>query len=292
MNFSFPPSSGILLRYRLRRAYWNFRRSAQQCQALFLNSHKVIGPDFFVIGVPRAATTWLHKILSHHPDVFLPKEKELHFFNTKRVPKGHNYGLIWSREYYFDLKSKHAWRWYALRFRNAGERIKGDITPEYCILPHHRIMRIKHYAPSAKIILLIRNPVDRAWSSVRKMLWKQRGLRAANFRDILGVATHPEILIRGAYRDIITNWSSIFSEQQMMYVFFDDIIERPLETLEGIFAFLGISSVPLDVNLLAPVNAVPKNKMPAHVKQALINSYEDDITFIRNKFGRSLSNWH
>src|SRR4051812_32958483 len=103
-------------------------------------------PTFLGIGVPRAGTTWLHELLSSHPEVYVPvRRKELSFFNL-----------------YYDRGT----RWYQKFFPSEAEadryRALGEITPYYFYGPEcpERIARLG----VGKLLLILRHPVERAWS--------------------------------------------------------------------------------------------------------------------------------
>ena len=111
-------------------------------------------PDFIIIGAQKSGTTSLYDLISKHPGVMPPRHKELHYFST----------------------SKYGWgtRWYRLNFPTKLEKrilkkklhhqvITGEATPNYILHPNTK-KRIKNLIPKAKIIVILRNPVDRAYS--------------------------------------------------------------------------------------------------------------------------------
>ena len=101
-------------------------------------------PDFLIIGAPKSGTTSLSAWLGAHRDVFVPPQKELHFF---------------SREDRWDQGEE----WYAAEFASAGSRLAGEATPNY--LDHEpTAARVASMLPGARLIAILREPVDRAWS--------------------------------------------------------------------------------------------------------------------------------
>ena len=93
-------------------------------------------PDFLCIGAPKSATTWLHERLDKHPDIFLPKGKELHFFDTPYIDRNASNSLPFGSKGFgnyrtYDLSSERHWRWYSFQFQQGKRQIKGDITPTY-----------------------------------------------------------------------------------------------------------------------------------------------------------------
>ena len=103
-------------------------------------------PDFLGIGTQKGGTTSLHQWLSHHPQVYLPECKEVH---------------------YFDLNYNESQNWYKRHFENAKRSQKcGEITPFYLFHPSSA-KRIKQTIPEIKLIVLLRDPVERVISHLR-----------------------------------------------------------------------------------------------------------------------------
>ena len=137
------------------------------------------GPDFLVIGAQRAGTTWLHRVLRQHPALWLPPVKELHYFDrleTKRTildPKERRRVGVkrllsldpWLVSYWFRARSDE---WYARLFRaaKANGLVAGEITPAYATLDETVLRRIKRMNDTIKLIFVMRDPVERAWSAV------------------------------------------------------------------------------------------------------------------------------
>ena len=101
-------------------------------------------PDFIGIGAQKSGTSWLFKNLRKHPQLYFPETKEIHFF-----------------DWYF----YKGLNWYCKHFKDADiSQYKGEITPCYSILSEEKIKFIHQINPKLKIILLLRNPIERAWS--------------------------------------------------------------------------------------------------------------------------------
>ena len=149
-------------------------------------------PSFLGIGAQKAGTTWLYQNLKAHPGVALPPEKELHFFDEKRAARGSVLGRIlgktteaarWRRQF-----RRHARRvartasladvgwlgryffgawddaWYGSLFAPASDRTTGEVTPSYAVLDSEQVARARQLIPDARIVFLMRNPIERAWS--------------------------------------------------------------------------------------------------------------------------------
>ncbi|MDX2272970.1 MAG: sulfotransferase [Cyanobacteriota bacterium] len=118
-------------------------------------------PDFIIVGAQKAGTTSLYKYLQSHPSVVLPPDvwKEIHYFNEK-----YNRGSLWYKSN-FPIKSRNN---FYLTF---------EASPNYMFYPHSA-SRITQACPNAKIIFLLRNPVDRAYSHYNHNLTYQRESRS------------------------------------------------------------------------------------------------------------------
>lgn len=248
-------------------------------------------PNFLCIGAPRSGTSWLFRNLRPHPRVYLPWFKEVHFLDepiaTHSVPPGKKF---------FDLTSEAAWRWYSLIFRPGKNLIKGDITPAYMLLSDARISEVKARMPDAKLIFIMRNPIERAWSGARRSLWADRGLKPSDVVDaqlLEEAALAPAIVDRGDYKGCIERWEVHYAQDQIMYLFFEDLTLKPRQELDRLLAFLQLSDYAgiEQLDLEGKVNSAPFEPPPDWLKDKLNELYEPQIAFLSERFGRDLTHW-
>lgn len=279
----------------VRRIYRTVKLKFEFMAVRLFPPNELVMPDFLCIGAPRAATTWLHSRLYSHPQVYLPKIKELHFFDEPRSTNHQDQsGIHWGRSHYFDMESLASWGWYSSQFQSGRDKLKGDITPAYSTLSEKRVEFIHQKLPDAKIIYILRDPVDRAWSGVRRSLWSDTRTRPSDdVVDILATVSHPEILIRGDYKRAIQHWEEFFEPSKILYLFFDDIVSRPREQLINVCNFLGISNdgLPTEKSDARKINKSPEDPMPVEVQNFLRDYYADQLDFLEKKFGRSFDHW-
>lgn len=254
-------------------------------------------PDFMCIGAPRAATTWLYHQLRVHPDCFLPKIKELRFFDQP-VTSDYSDGtdLVWDESFFFDVSQPAHWRWYWLQFRKAQGRLKGEITPGYCALSKDRVDLIKASIPDLKLIYIIRNPVDVVWSTVRKVIWYQKGrqqLERYPTDVLLRSAFHPANLRWGEFDKNIHTWEARFDQDEILYLLFDDLAAEPSSQLNRVCRFLGASPLVDDDSRRASsrINAAPPHDMPAEIREALVSRFADTVKYLERKLERDLGHW-
>lgn len=233
-------------------------------------------PNFLGIGAQKAGTNWLWENLRCHPELFLPEEKELHYFNLR---------------FYVSLAS------YGSRFSEGADKIKGEVTPAYSILPKRKIEYISQVMPDVRLILILRNPIDRAWSRAKMVLRKpgakELDIGSLSKHELDRAISHPSSIARGSYTKCIDNWMTYFPENQLHICFFDDIAENPRPLLEGVFQFLGVEH---DVEWARfPYRKVitpgAKTLIPDEYRQRLLELYKFELDALQNRFGAKVAHW-
>jgi Sulfotransferase domain len=159
--------------------------------------------DFIVVGAERCGTTWLADMLRQHRDVFIPVQKEIHYFNRKFVdfPDIDNYN--------FDKPINWYWQFYA---EAAAKQKKGEVCPSY-LWDVAAAERIHAFDPEIKIMVMLRNPIERTFSAYR--FWMQRGVvRPMPFRE--AVKRYSDLLLqRSMYFDQLTRYYNFFPKEQI-----------------------------------------------------------------------------
>ena len=182
-------------------------------------------PDFVVIGAKKCGTTFLYNLLTQHPHVQPAARKELRFFNNS-----FDKGVEWYRR-----------RFPQPKWKDGRMTITGEATPEYltCPPPPERMAEV---VPQARLIVLLRNPVDRAYSDYQQRLRKERESRTFERAVGLEGAGTPSgnYVSRGIYVDKLLRWSEFFGDEQMLVLKSEDFFERPVETLKIVLNFLGL----------------------------------------------------
>ena len=177
-------------------------------------------PNFFLAGFQKCATTWLHHCLQEHPAVFVPPVHGIYFFDIN-----YHKGIDWYRRFYEDQES---------------ELVVGDTTVAYARLPWVA-SRIAEFNPDAKIILCMRNPIERAYSHY----WheKRSGRISYDFGEVLtNIDVFQDWVVTGFYARHIEPFLKHFEAERILYVLNDDVERRPDETLEGLYGFLDVES--------------------------------------------------
>jgi hypothetical protein len=177
-------------------------------------------PTFLGIGVPRAGTTWLHTLLSAHPEVYLPsRRKEVRFFD-----RHHDQGQGWYEEFFCTSEEAR------------GYRAIGEISPQY-LYCEECPGRISALVPTAKLIVMLRHPVDRAYSQFGFVM-QRRDFRGS-FEEF--VATRPRALEMGFYSRYLESYLRHFERSRILPVVFEEAVSEHSEVRHDLAGFLGIS---------------------------------------------------
>lgn len=262
------------------------------------------GPDFLVIGAQRAGTTWLHRVLRQHPSLWLPPVKELHYFDrletTRTIldPKERRrVGLKqllsldpWLVSYWLRARSDE---WYARLFRDAKAKglVAGEITPAYATLDETVLRRIKGLNDNIKLIFVMRDPVERAWSAVNNAA--KKGIDASTVEKSIKRARESGAAARSAYGDTIRRLEAVFPASQVHYCFFEDLRDRPEALTSDLFSFLGVAPVPpTQVQLPQAVNVAAGSKpIPAEFSRTMARDYLPMVGDLCRRFDGPPHRW-
>ncbi len=231
--------------------------------------------DFLGIGAQKAGTTWLYEQLRQHPQLAFPLGKEVHFWN-----RPHDAVAIADYLNHFDNITVTA----------------GEITPAYGILPFNVIQEIYSHAPQLRLIYLIRNPMERAWSSALMALQRaEMTIDEASDAWFIDHFYSVGSLARGDYQTCLQNWRAVFPEEQLLILYFEHIVTKPEVLLNCCFQHLGVT--PLSAGQLQQhgcyeqVFAGPGHALRSSLKPALKLLYQDKINDLSRYLAMDLSAW-
>ncbi len=262
-----------------------------------------INISFLCIGAQKAGTTWLHQMLNLHPDLCLPDQKEVHFWDWYRRK-----GLHWYSCQFQQQKTRH-------------EAYFGEITPCYAVLQDHDIGEIRYLFPELKIIFIARDLLSRAWSALLMELRnstlgleagefakdhmseieKDKLLREADpnqydddyFMDKLQNRTHSQ---RSDYASGLRRWLNYFPKDQLLILDYNNVSKKPRELLRQIYGFIGVKddivdsldddvikkrfNVASDPKLNPKIRPSLQKKMETHLQQ-----YTSDFNILLEELG-------
>lgn len=175
--------------------------------------------DFFVIGAPRAGTTWLTGCLTSHPAVAMP-EREINYWGHREA-----YGPAWYRSQFSGV---------------AGARVIGENSSLYLSTPRAAAAVAEHY-PESKLIVALRKPLDRAISHYRMQMANGMFPPRTSFRRACELAPREtDHVAIGRYAEALSLWHEHFAAAQLHCIVFDDILSRPERVVGEALVFLGV----------------------------------------------------
>jgi hypothetical protein len=203
-------------------------------------------PDFLVIGAPKAGTTALHVALARHPELFMSRVKEPKFFLTDGPPPtaGGPGDAATFRDYVWRRRD------YEALFDDAPPgTLRGESTTLYLRDPD-ACRRIQKTIPAARLIAVLRDPVDRAhsnWTHLRSAGLEPeadfvRACRLESRRSADGWGPFWQYLSLGKYGEQLAHLYSLFDREQVLILMYRDLRERPVETLDQVCEFLGVTT--------------------------------------------------
>lgn len=206
---------------------------------------KIRKPDLIIIGVQKAGTASLRYYLNQHPDIQMLM-REGHFFENNPKPN--------MNEYY---------RW----FGKMKAKIVGEKTPSYIFLSY--IPKIIHkYLPNVKLIMMVRDPADRAYSEYNML--RLNGIEKNDFS--YAIRNYPRsYLQRGMYAKQYKNLLRYFKEEQILLLKAENLKNNKLETLNKVYRFLDVEEfIPSDLSN-RHIGASPSNKYITYICKIIEN---------------------
>ncbi len=187
-------------------------------------------PTVVIIGAMKCGTSALHRYLDRHPQVAMSEPKELNFFFGPDTVGA----------------EEHAWAqgtwgrgvdWYAGHFPSRVP-VRGESSPGYTSPDHPEAAeRMAKVIPDAKLIYLVRDPIDRAVSQYRHH--RREGAETRPMAEAL-LDPGSQYLSRGRYAERLAPYLRHFDRSRIMVVVAEDLLSRRRETLQGVYGFLGV----------------------------------------------------
>lgn len=179
-------------------------------------------PNFLIIGAMKAGTTSLYNYLRHHPQILMPTQKEIHFFNRD---ENWNRGQAWYEGYFQDPN---------------GALAVGEASPGYTMFPHSPDVptRIATLIPEARLVYLIRHPIERMRSHYAHRLaydHESRPMQEA-------LLENPLYANMSRYWRQIERYLGHFEPEQLLVITSEELRFSRAETLRQVYDFLGVSA--------------------------------------------------
>jgi len=240
--------------------------------------------DFIIAGTQKGGTTALDDYFRTHQNICMADKKEVHFFDEDR---------------YFEKKSPNYSKYHKYFSPNDYSQVIGEATPIYMYW-NKAIERIHVYNPQIKLIIILRNPIDRAFSH-----WNMERDKGRESRTFLKAILDEDSKInspnysqnkilsyldRGHYSQQIKNIYNYFNKNQLLILRSEDLLENPDNTLLNIAEFLSIP--PFDPVYHKEVNSRSyPHKMSKEELTFLKNFYQEEFSSLEDILGWDLSSW-
>lgn len=220
------------------------------------------------LAYPEFRVRVVKKILQH-----------LKTFNRKKL-------RWWCRYYLKDYTDT----WYLSLFKDA-PGITGDITPSYCTLKEEDIRRMYTIAPEAKLIFILRNPIDRAWSMLRKSYISKGKIASDDIEALKQFIDTPAQSLRSDYLRAIGLFSIYYPRERFKIGFYDSILEDPQAFLMEVQRYLGANHVQVTKSCGKRVNVSKSLECPDEVRRYLEEKYRSQIETLASRYGSHATNW-
>lgn len=220
---------------------------------------------FIGIGVAKAGTSWLGQYFGSHPEVCFSPVKEIHFFDSKflkfvkevklkrinyfkqtvkKINKTTDSSVLFNiKQCLFLIEMFHnpiAYHDYFDYIKKENEIICGEITPEYSLLGRDGLLYMRDFLNSPKIILMLRNPVERQWSQVR---FHKKFIPNLVFEDYFLKSFNLKRFVEwSSYQDLLPKLFSVFKKEEIHIIFYEDLFNPKIQEdiLKNLCEFLEI----------------------------------------------------
>jgi hypothetical protein len=277
-------------------------------------------PDFIGIGAQKAGTTWLHRNLQAHPQIWMPQEKELHYFDEKLEQQGwvlsrllgkrpsdkrwrrqlgsrfkrlskerFRQNVAWDLRYFFGRSGDE---WYASLFEQGRGKVTGEATPDYAILDEETIAYVHGLMPDAKIVFMMRNPIERPWSAMDMRL----RIRGEEMHEVKDRKFYRRFDNKGSrsrtdYVRTLERWGAFYPEEQIFVGFLEDVRFFPRELLRSLYEFLGVDPAFEPKDVTRKVHSGQQDIIPTRFAVHLARAYYEETKELHERFGGYASFW-
>lgn len=195
--------------------------------------------NYLGLGVQKSGTTWLHRMLGAHPNIFVAQgdDKDLRFFSCF-----YDFGYLWYESYFSDADSCS---------------VRGEMSTSY-FYSSEAPERVRRYNPNMKLILSLRNPVDRLLSHHKHEI--RIGHISSDVSVETGIHNNPSYVEQSMYFSQLSRWLKVFPLSQFHIIISEEMFRAPEITISQLYRFLGVDSefLPQDLNSKVNVGSIPR----------------------------------
>ncbi|MBW8049686.1 MAG: sulfotransferase domain-containing protein [Cytophagales bacterium] len=197
-------------------------------------------PNFFIVGAPKAATTFLYHHLNQHPEIYMSREKEPNYFSFEEISEQNLF-------HYYNKKGFKTLEEYEILFNNVkNEKAIGEASVSYLFYPKVP-QKIHQLVSNAKIIIILRDPIDRGFSHY--LMDYRLGLVHLTFEEIVFQRVrheklpiyHQQYIELGFYYEQVKRYLDTFGLENVKVFFQEDLKKDTEKVLTSLFTFLGVN---------------------------------------------------
>ncbi len=280
------------------------------------------GPDFICIGAQKAGSLWLFDQLAFHPGFWMPPIKELHYLDrgkrflrfvrplherasrslrsaNRHRARAHERPLLpedigWLEARMWLLGSSFDLDLYARLFNPRGDRLSGDICPPYAIIPEDEARAVRDRFPEARIVYLVRDPIERLWSQYCMILRRRPQDEPESLDTVKAFLKRGTGREHSAIRAAVERWRNGPDDPRFGLFFFDDLKTDAAGLRRRILTFIGgdpdvkSAGLPADHNRKA---ANAKIEMTPAVRDHLAGEFAEEIRYAATELGGPAKGW-
>lgn len=273
-------------------------------------------PDLICLGAQKSATTWLYDVMRKIPGVFLPPIKELHYFSQLYNADARNYGpdhrrkqADWIHRYLagrtakteadaaLSARAEHLARtdvddaWYAEIFAPApANSACVEICPSYMNMPIAGVQHVLRLNPSARLLVIVRDPVDRCWSQMRMHI--SQGMLSRDVETLAREQTSlAPFMFYTDYAGSLKKWERFAAPGQLRIVLYDDVAADPAAAVAGILDLVAVGPPPLSPAFEKEVFKGEAIPLPAALRRRLLADLAPQYEYLKRGFPDAVERW-
>lgn len=216
-------------------------------------------PNFFIVGTPKAGTTSLYYYLEEHPDIYMSPIKETNFFSFDEIK---SQGLFYNEEHISSREN------YLAQFEGVtSETAVGEASVSYLYYPDVPA-KLKKFNPNTKIIIVLRNPIDRGFSHY--LMDKRLGFVNMEYKDIINKKNtdkktklyYQQYVELGLYYEQLKRYYSVFESHQIKVFLYEELTQNINKVVKQVYEFLNVNAdFTPDLNTKHNTFLLPKNPL-------------------------------
>ncbi|WP_413160673.1 sulfotransferase [Capilliphycus salinus ALCB114379] len=212
-------------------------------------------PTFLMAGIQKAGTSSIYKYMEQHPEIGLGRAKEPNFLESELPPE-----TIANNQAYYEKRAfRYSYEKYLNNFSQCTDELAIGDGSVNCLFHYETsIPRIQKYIPNAKIFVVLRHPVERAFSDY--LMHLRDAIDSEQTLPLTRQSPSSFQLRKGLYYNPIKSFQETFGTQQFRVFFYKDLCENSVKMMKSIYEFIGVSTdFEPDTSQKDQTASIPKN---------------------------------